>query len=113
MMVGAFFTASPSYERELLCPVKQIFESHVDSLDLFKYGRDAMKYKNRLIVSTPILQRSRGIWFPFATVNWRDHDGMHTEEIRDLPKTKKHSKAVADGFIAAREWIDKNASSPE
>jgi hypothetical protein len=68
-----------------------------------------MKYKNRLIVSSPIQHRSVGTWIPFATVNWRDDDGMHTKEIRDLPKTKQHSKAVADGFIAAREWIDRNA----
>jgi hypothetical protein len=66
-----------------------------------------MKYKTRLIISTPIHHRKR-IWIPFATVNWRDLDGMHTKEIRDLPKTKQRSKAVTNGYIAAREWIDKN-----
>ncbi len=97
-------------------PVSKIFEIHVDSLDLFKYGRDSMpveKYKARLIVSRPIHDVSES-WTPFATVTWRGADGMmHAEFLRDLPMTNDHSQAVADGFIAAREWIDKNAASPE
>jgi hypothetical protein len=114
MMVSVLHSFT-SCRRELLSPVKQTFEIHVDSLDLFKYGRDSMpveKYKDRLIVSRPI-HHLFDAWIPFATVTCRDAGGMHTEEIRDLPKTKQHSKAVADGFIAAREWIDKNASSPQ
>ena len=70
------------------------------------------KYKDRLIVSRPI--HESGSWTPFAMVTWRETDGMsHMEEIRNLPKTKEHSKALADGFIAAREWIDENESISE
>jgi hypothetical protein len=68
----------------------------------------AERYKDRLIVSRPI-HYLFDAWIPFATVTWRDTEGMvHAQLFRDLPPTDEYTKAVADGFIAAREWIDEN-----
>lgn len=66
----------------------------------------SLLYGKSVLISRPRYDERRGTWIPYGSVSW-DGDKFHYHQL-ELSKTfATEEEALAYGFIAAREWIDK------
>ena len=67
----------------------------------------SLLYGNSILISRPRYDAELGAWRPYASLSW-DGDKFRYHRLKDLDRSfETEDEALAYGYSAAREWIDK------
>jgi hypothetical protein len=70
----------------------------------------ALLYGIYIIISRPRYDGRLRVWLAYASISW-DSDKFHYHQLNNLDQSfETEEKALAFGFIAARDWVAKYKS---
>jgi hypothetical protein len=73
----------------------------------------AILYRKYISISRPRYDEKLRVWLPYASISSHG-DKFHYYQLKNLDKSfETEDEALAFGFFAARDWVDKHLSQTE